>query len=140
MTSKAADARRAYETPVVPVSWGELVDKITILEIKHARIHAPVALGNIGRELRQLLAIAGQNITRDPEIGELRQALKLINESLWDVEDNIRELEAKRQFDQAFIDLARSVYKLNDERARTKQRINSCTASELVEEKSYSAF
>ena len=126
-------------TPVVPISWGELIDKITILEIKDLKIDSITANKNIKKELKYLLDIA--NLNNMPEnIKSLKTELKNVNLRLWDVEDSIREKELAGEFDKAFIELARSVYRLNDVRAKTKQSINLILQSELVEEKSYKDF
>ena len=126
-------------TPVVPISWGELIDKITILEIKDLKIDSITANKNIRKELKHLLDIA--NLNNMPEnIKSLKTELKNVNLRLWDVEDSIREKELAGEFDKAFIELARSVYRLNDVRAKTKQSINLILQSELVEEKSYKDF
>ena len=126
-------------TPFVPISWGELIDKITILEIKELKISAINARENIKKELSYLLKISNLN-TMPEEIQSLKTTLRDVNLKLWDVEDRIREKELDGQFDSIFIDLARSVYRLNDERAKTKQSINLMLCSELVEEKSYKDF
>ena len=126
-------------TPVVPISWGELIDKITILEIKELKIDSITANKNIRKELKHLLDIANLN-NMPEEIKSLKTELKNVNLRLWDVEDSIREKELASEFDKAFIELARSVYRLNDVRAKTKQSINLILQSELVEEKSYKDF
>ena len=126
-------------TPFVPISWGELIDKLTILEIKQSRIDSLKAKENINKELKLLLDIASIESLPN-EIQLLKQELMRINLRLWEVEDSIREKEFENQFDIAFIELARSVYKFNDLRAKTKQSINSLLNSELVEEKSYKNF
>jgi uncharacterized protein YukE len=121
----------------VEVSVGELLDKITILEIKSERITDPGKLDNVNRELnilRQTWAgspLSSNNIT--PQLDQLKR----VNEALWDIEDNIRRKEARQQFDEEFISLARSVYHQNDERAAVKRELNSLLGSGLVEEKSY---
>lgn len=122
--------------PSVPVSWGELVDKITILQIKSERIAAREARVNVARELALLSRIAGDAI-RAIAIVPLMEELRAVNEDLWEIEDDIRDCEARREFGQRFIQLARSVYKKNDLRAVIKRRINDALGSELVEEKSY---
>ena len=126
-------------TPFVPISWGELLDKITILEIKSLKISSASALENINRELHYLLDIA-QLSSMPVKVLSLKAELKDVNLKLWDVEDRIREKEFGGQFDQVFIELARSVYRLNDTRAKTKQAISTVLGSELVEEKSYKDF
>lgn len=125
-------------TPSVPVSWGELLDKMTILQIKQERIAAPAARDNVGREYRLLSAI-GEQALRDRAVGGLVESLKRVNEALWEIEDAIRGEEAAARFGASFIDLARSVYRMNDRRAAIKREINRLLDSELVEEKSYAA-
>jgi hypothetical protein len=123
--------------PRVPVSWGELVDKITILQIKTERIGARDARANVARELVSLSRVAGEAIGR---IAPLVEQLRAVNEELWEIEDKIREREAQGDFGQRFVQLARSVYKKNDLRAAIKRRINEALGSELVEEKSYAGW
>ena len=127
------------ETPLVPISWGELIDKITILQIKELNIDSINAKVNIKKELKYLLEIA--KLDKMPRVIEvLKSELSDVNLKLWEVEDNIRDKELAGQFDKNFIELARSVYRLNDVRAKIKQSINLMLGSELVEEKSYKAF
>ena len=126
-------------TPFVPISWGELLDKITILEIKDLKISTTNAKENIRKELKYLLDIANLN-NMPEEIQSLKIELKNVNLDLWEIEDGIREKELAGEFDKVFIELARSVYRLNDVRAKIKQSINSILRSELVEEKSYKDF
>ena len=126
-------------TPFIPISWGELLDKITILEIKDLKISAKNAKQNIRKELKYLLEIANLN-NMPEEIQSLKIELKNVNLKLWEIEDGIREKELAGEFDRVFIELARSVYRLNDLRAKTKQSINLILCSELVEEKSYKDF
>lgn len=126
-------------SPSAPVSWGELLDKITILEIKRARIARPDAIANIEREHRLLHAIAAPILER-AEILLLFDALRGVNEALWEIEDAIREEDACGRFGAEFIRLARAVYHRNDERAAIKRMINALLDSELVEEKSYAGF
>ena len=123
-------------SPAVPVSWGELLDKITILEIKQARIASPEARANVDLEHRQLRAV-GAAALDEPEVARLFAALRRVNEALWEIEDAIREEEARSRFGAEFIRLARSVYRRNDERAALKRRINALLGSELIEEKCY---
>ena len=124
----------------VPVSIGELIDKITILEIKRERLNRPEALENVRREL-DLLSEALAALALDGRaIAPLRESLKAVNERLWEIEDRIRAKEAAQAFDQGFIELARSVYQRNDERAALKRRVNEATGSLLVEEKSYEDY
>jgi len=122
--------------PQAPVSWGELLDKITILEIKEARIDRPEALANVRREL-SLLRVAAAPALQRPGLAALVQDLRRVNATLWEVEDDIRRKEARQEFDDTFIALARSVYRRNDERAAIKRGISLLLGSELVEEKSY---
>lgn len=123
-------------TPSVPVSWGELLDKLTILEIKRERIAAAEALANVSRE-HAALAQAGAAALGHRQIASLFGALRSVNEELWEIEDAIRAEEAEARFGAAFVRLARAVYHKNDERAALKRRINQTLGSELVEEKSY---
>jgi hypothetical protein len=132
-------ARPSLVQPKVMVSWGELIDKITILEIKSARITNDTALRNVRHELRALSDEAVVTLS-DPEVANLKARLRAVNEALWNIEDSIRELESRSQFDEQFIELARSVYKRNDERARIKREINDWLKSEIVEEKSYAPY
>jgi hypothetical protein len=127
--------------PAVPVSWGELLDKITILEIKEERIADPAARANVRRELGLLRQIAAPGLD-DPSAGRLLASLRRVNERLWDIEDDIRSKEAQGDFGPEFVALARAVYKTNDARALLKKELNVLLQSELVEEKSYaqSAF
>lgn len=121
-------------TLLAPVSWGELVDKIAILEIKSARIADPAKRANVQRELQALTAVRDAHGAPPPAlVSELRR----VNEQLWDIEDRIRECEQRGDFGPAFIELARSVYKTNDRRAALKRQVNDAMGSDLVEEKSY---
>ena len=122
--------------PLVPVSWGELLDKVTILEIKRERITRPAARANIENEHRQLDAVAAEVHGRDG-VDALIAALRAVNTALWDIEDAIREEEAAARFGADFVRLARAVYTRNDERAAIKRRINDLLGSALIEEKSY---
>lgn len=121
----------------IRVSPGELLDKITILEIKSARVDDADKLRNIRHELA-LLQQSWQSQTQDnAALNELHQELRAVNESLWDIEDQIRGLEAARSFDQRFVELARQVYITNDRRAGVKRRVNEFLGSDIVEEKHY---
>ena len=124
------------QTPRVPVSWGELIDKLTILEIKRVRIADAAAVGNVEREQRYLEEIF-QALASDKVVHALKARLLEINQQLWDVEDRIRDCEKAADFGDGFIALARSVYQLNDRRAAVKREINLHLRSELIEEKSY---
>ena len=128
------------DTPKVAVSWGELLDKLTILQIKLENISIKSALDNIEREYTQLQVIFSKNISEDSGANKLMMELKEVNPKLWDIEDKIRDKERKKIFDNEFIQLARSVYITNDERSRIKRRINDMLGSELVEEKSYADY
>lgn len=124
---------------LVPISVGELMDKITILEIKSERIKNPSQLENILRELEALRAVRLRDIERDM-LDKLSAELKRVNAKLWDVEDAIRGCEARSDFGEPFIELARMVYQLNDERSRLKKAINLASGSRIIEEKSYRSF
>jgi hypothetical protein len=122
--------------PDAPISWGELIDKLTILELKAARLSDPAALANVRRELAALApleAAAGA----DARLPALRAALMGVNAALWDIEDRIREREAAADFGAAFVELARAVYRQNDRRAALKRQISLALGSDLIEEKSY---
>jgi len=121
-----------------PVSIGELVDKITILRIKSRRIKDKQKLININNELNQLITIFSK--LEIPDILFEFVELEDINRKLWDIEDDIREKERSKQFDEGFIELARSVYITNDRRSEVKKQINLKVGSDLVEEKSYEQY
>jgi hypothetical protein len=121
-----------------PVSPGELIDKITILEIKSARMTDPAKVANVRMELA-ILTTTWRESGHTGIDGEWAQ-LRAINEKLWDIEDDIRDKERARQFDQEFIELARAVYVTNDERAAVKRAINTRLGSKIVEEKSYASY
>jgi hypothetical protein len=122
----------------VDISPGELIDKITILEIKSRRIGDPEKLRNVRRELTTLEAARDRTIVPSEELAALTAELRSVNESLWQVEDDIRSRDRDGDFGSGFVELARSVYKHNDHRAALKRRINERLGSEIVEEKSYS--
>ena len=124
----------------VDVSVGELIDKITILEIKAACLRDPAQLSNVKTELESLLAARDAALAPSTELTELSQGLKRINEKLWCVEDDIRDCERAKDFGPRFVELARSVYVCNDERATLKRRINELLGSRIVEEKSYAPY
>ncbi|AVP97824.1 hypothetical protein C7S18_11725 [Ahniella affigens] len=124
----------------VPVSFGELLDKIAILEIKSERMRDPAKLANVQRELDELRATWGQAPESKIDINEPVLLLKAVNERLWVIEDDIRIKESRQEFDAEFIRLARAVYFENDERARLKREINTALGSALVEEKSYQDY
>jgi hypothetical protein len=123
-------------SPTVPISWGELLDKITILEIKRARLSRAEARANVEKE-HALLSIIGATALESDDVVSLSTALRRINEELWDIEDAIRKEEADGRFGTTFVRLARSVYRCNDERAAIKRQINAVLDSDIVEEKSY---
>ncbi|MEQ1522828.1 MAG: DUF6165 family protein [Aestuariivirga sp.] len=127
-------------SPRILVSWGELIDKITILEIKSRKITGPEALANVVKELSSLSGAAANHVKDNPALQELKNRLSGVNQNLWQIEDDLREKEKAKQFDDEFIGLARSVYRLNDERAAVKRQINDFLRSELVEEKSYKSY
>ena len=127
-------------SPQIPISWGELLDKITILQIKLENLTSQDALNNVEWELKQLQAIFFQSCPETIQPKELELELKKINQQLWDIEDKIRDKEKHKSFDDEFIQLARSVYITNDERARIKRRINETFGSDLIEEKSYADY
>ena len=125
---------------LVPISPGELIDKITILEIKSARMTDAGKLHNVRTELRLLTGTwqaSGHAVT---DISAEWAELRAVNEKLWDIEDRIRDKERDRAFDAEFVELARAVYVTNDERAAIKKRINLKLGSALVEEKSYAQY
>jgi Family of unknown function (DUF6165) len=123
-----------------PVSYGELIDKITILEIKSRRITDDAKLANVRNELDMLNATWANDAASQTDIADERQRLLEVNETLWDIEDKIRLKERAQEFDQEFIKLARAVYFRNDERAAFKREINMKLGSQLVEEKSYQDY
>lgn len=123
-----------------PVSYGELIDKITILEIKSRRITDEAKLANVRNELDLLKATWANDEAAQTDIDAERARLHEVNELLWDIEDRIRVKERAQAFDQEFIELARAVYFRNDERAAVKREINLKLGSQLVEEKSYQDY
>ena len=124
----------------VPISVGELVDKVTILEIKSENIGDAAKLANIRRELDALTAVLKPALAATPALAPLKAELRAINETLWKIEDDIRDCERNRDFGAAFVALARGVYRTNDRRAATKRKIDELTGSELLEEKSYAPY
>ena len=125
---------------LVPLSPGELLDKITILRIKAQRIGDAAKLGNVRRELALLEQYWSHAVAATVDLAADEAALAGVNSELWDIEDRIREHEAQRRFDAGFVELARAVYLRNDERAAIKQRINLKLRSAIVEEKSYQPY
>ncbi len=127
-------------TVSVPLSYGELLDKITILEIKSERITQAEKLQNVQHELALLTKVWDTHVAEADKVAEARKRLKAVNTSLWDIEDKIRLKEAANTFDVRFVELARAVYVTNDQRAAIKKEINLALGSELVEEKSYEQY
>jgi hypothetical protein len=125
---------------LVPISPGELLDKITILRIKVARIQDAAKLANIRLELSLLEQTWKDSGAAVHDVALDERALQNVNERLWDIEDRIRDKEARQTFDRDFIELARAVYLCNDERAALKRRINVQLGSRLIEEKSYKQY
>jgi len=123
-----------------PISIGELIDKITILEIKSERIADRDKLRNVRAELGILNELKAQAGLDTPAMAPFAQELKTLNGALWEIEDDIREMERQKNFGDRFIELARSVYFTNDRRAGVKHRINATFGSEIVEEKSYKDY
>ena len=124
----------------VPVSFGELLDKIAILQIKSERMTDPAKLENVRRELDALDRTWAAHPASKTDIAALRAALKAVNERLWVIEDDIRLKEKAQSFDDGFVRLARAVYFENDERAKIKKDINLALGSAYVEEKSYEDY
>ncbi|MBK1668714.1 hypothetical protein CKO28_11810 [Rhodovibrio sodomensis] len=124
----------------VEVAAGELLDKITILEIKEAKFTDPGKLANVRAELETLRAARDANLPATAEVERAVDGLRAVNRQLWDIEDEIREHERTRDFGERFVELARAVYKTNDRRAELKREINEATGSRLKEEKSYTAY
>ena len=125
---------------IVPVSSGELIDKISILKIKKNKITNKSKLRNIKKELFLLNKIYKNNFKKNKKLLLYEKKLININKKLWDIEDKIRFLESKKNFNQQFIDLARAVYINNDKRSEIKKKINKLTGSHLIEEKSYKSY
>jgi hypothetical protein len=125
---------------LVPISPGELIDKITILEIKSQRMTDAAKLHNVRTELALLSDTWKASPYSATDISAEWAALRDVNAKLWDIEDDIRDKERDGRFDAGFIELARAVYVTNDERAAIKKRINTKLGSALVEEKSYAAY
>jgi len=124
----------------VPVSFGEVLDKITILEIKSERIKDEAKVRNVRLELDELSATWNEAVKDQSAIAGLRKQLKAVNEELWVIEDDIRDEEAGQNFGPKFIELARAVYVTNDKRAALKKDINLALGSRFVEEKSYQDY
>lgn len=129
-----------YPPIAIPISPGEVVDRLTILEIKSQRIADKSKLTNIRHELDELTEVAKTTIPDTEDMRALRTELRAVNEKLWVIEDDIRECERKRDFGDNFIALARAVYKTNDRRADLKRKINEALGSDLIDEKSYAPY
>jgi Family of unknown function (DUF6165) len=125
---------------VIEISPGELIDKLTILEIKSRRISDAAKLEHVRRELNLLSAARDRAIRPSGELIRLTAELQQVNEALWDVEDRLRVCEREQDFGAPFVELARSVYRHNDQRALLKRRINDLLGSTLIEEKSYARY
>ncbi len=125
---------------MVEVAPGELIDKITILEIKLENIQDEAKLANIRREYEGLMATYHANITETKALRALIHELRDANAKLWVIEDDIRDLERAKNFGDDFVSLARSVYRSNDRRAAAKRKINELLNSAIIEEKSYAAY
>ena len=127
-------------SPSVRISWGELLDRITILEIKVQRLNSQAATEKVRHELAILSSAADEILSEQPYLIALKEQLKSVNEVLWDIEDKIRAKEAAKSFDQHFIELARSVYINNDKRGDLKGQINTLLNSDFAEEKQYTSY
>jgi len=125
---------------LVPVSPGEVLDKITILEIKSERMDDEAKLANVRAELELLRKSWSASVQEDEKIAELHAALRQVNEALWDIEDAIRDEERSESFGERFIELARGVYFTNDRRSAIKKELNLYLGSKIIEEKSYQAY
>jgi hypothetical protein len=128
------------EPILIPVAPGELLDKITILRIKVARIEDSGKRANAATELAMLEDVLARDVTPSDRLTRLEADLKTVNEALWDIEDSIRECERARDFGASFVELARAVYHRNDRRAEIKREINLLLGSDIVEEKSYASY
>jgi hypothetical protein len=124
----------------VPISPGELLDKITILQIKAERIDDATKVANVKTELALLTDIWNKSVDNDTNLDSRAKELKRVNEVLWEIEDDIRDEERNNQFGERFVELARSVYVTNDERADIKKKVNLLLNSTIVEEKSYQDY
>jgi len=127
----------AANTIQTPVSVGELIDKISILEIKAERIEDAEKRANVARELAGLMAVAAPLLSAHAELEGLKRELRTINQRMWDIQDGLRAHEAEQTFGREFITLARGVYRTNGERVALKGEINRLLGSRLVEEKQY---
>jgi hypothetical protein len=140
-TATPASAKTSLVTAIsIEIAPGELIDKITILEIKRERIKDVAKLANVKTELDLLTAARDQAIKPSAKLFELTADLKKANLALWDIEDQIRICERDQDFGPRFVELARSVYHTNDHRSAVKRRINELLGSKLIEEKSYEDY
>ncbi len=128
------------KTPLIPISWGELFDKLTILQIKLDNLRDKKALKNVKIEHDQLQLIYNNNFLENQNAKLFLTDLKEINKKLWNIEDKIRDKERNKVFDKEFIELARNVYITNDKRSSIKRNINKIFRSEIIEEKSYEDY
>ena len=128
------------KAPLIPISWGELFDKLTILQIKLENLQDQNALNNVKIEYDELFKIYNNNFLEDENAKRLLADLKNINKILWNIEDDIRDKERDKNFDEEFIELARNVYITNDKRSCIKKNINNTFRSQFIEEKSYSDY
>ena len=124
---------------IIPVSVGELIDKLSILQVKKLKITNPEGLKYVSEEF-ELLYNQSETYFQVSELKSLYESLTEVNSTLWDVEDKLRVFESEKKFDQEFIELARKVYYTNDERFRLKNKINSITSSEIREVKDYKPY
>jgi predicted nucleic acid-binding Zn-ribbon protein len=136
----ASDQDQSGAVPTVAVSWGELIDKMTILDIKSRRLTAPPALANVRKELAVLRQALERLSPHPPALDDLTRQMTAVNEELWEIEDKIRAKEARKTFDAEFVSLARAVYLTNDRRSALKREINLLLKSTLVEEKQYTPY
>lgn len=125
---------------LVPQSWGEIIDKITILEIKAERLGDPAKRANVVKELDELVAVREREFPAHAGLKQVAAELKVINEKLWVIEDDIRDCERAKDFGAKFVALARAVYVTNDQRAGAKRKVNDLLGSALIEEKSYAPY
>ncbi|WP_096702656.1 DUF6165 family protein [Magnetospirillum sp. 15-1] len=125
---------------LVPQSWGEIIDKITILEIKAERLSDAAKIANVTKELDELVSVREREFPDHAGLAGLSAELKAINEKLWVIEDDIRDCERAKDFGPKFVELARAVYFTNDERAAAKRKVNDLLGSALIEEKSYAPY
>ena len=136
-TRTTANQERILPTPTIPVAWGDLIDKITILEIKVQKIKPAAKRERVQKELGCLSSVAADALSGNPRLAAMMEELRRINSDLWMVEDALREKERSNIFDNEFVELARSVYKLNEGRSNVKNKINVSLSSEFAEEKTY---